>query len=820
MPVPRPREVFDFEDDALKHFVDREDALAVARELVMDTPFGDEAPLLVFYGIGGMGKSTLLRKIRHDICQECRPDYREAHVPHSFVDFAHPRANVHDTENFIHYIKRELEYYQGFRFPRFELVLAGLRVTQRIAPADRPGELPILLDVLGNLPAVGDFIAAVRRAKDLDCFRHRAYHRFNIPTDWSEWKHPYQAVERLAPALADDINDMLQNGGRRPALLFDSLDWLDLRNERDGLVQAVTDLCQGLPAVPIIVGTRAQDEDNVGRFPCFADGRKTQCFCIDVIPPDDNGRYRRDYLTSREVCQDSHDAIIGVTGGHALWMGVAADIALRIQEDEGRALTAQDLHDAAEDREKLFARLAEALDEKTDHRHLLRHACVCRWFDRKLLSAVIGGEVTYEAFKTLTRLSMVRVARTDDQGRSTAWALHPTVRDIAIAWLADEGALAELGKRGAAYCEEQEGAPWDGEGVYFLMLTAPNKGLSQARRLFDQRVNFAWDRELGVRVVEAVEHGWRAHHLRVVPEPGQPWELHAFKADLEMMGGNSQAALSWNKSGLVAAQREADLNGQGRMWNNIGITYQAQGAYEDALQSYRRSLLIFRRIGHDQGQAGILSNMGIVHEAQGRHEDALDAYEKAFKLAKKSADKHLAATLLTNIAIVNEETGRYGYALRLYRGSLKLKRQLGDRLGASSTLANMAGLLGRCGHHEKALRLLQKDLKTCRQHGDRHSEATTLGNMAAVRNLMGDRRGAHKLFRDALQIFHELNDCHGEGKTLLNIGITAANEGDLGTARRSATEALKLLESIGVPEADGARQLLAALAHADDETQL
>ena len=111
----------------LKHFTDREDQLAIFRRLVdLDAPA--QLSALMFFGVGGTGKSWLLRRFRQWLVEETK-------IPSAHVDFDRKTGGpsyVSDFSSMLVKIWRDLDV----ECPRFETAYAWMRFKQ--GGGDRP----------------------------------------------------------------------------------------------------------------------------------------------------------------------------------------------------------------------------------------------------------------------------------------------------------------------------------------------------------------------------------------------------------------------------------------------------------------------------------------------------------------------------------------------------------------------------------------------------------------------------------------------------------------------------------------------------------
>ena len=128
---------------ALEYFTNREDYLeAFARHV--GQPDGEELSLLVFYGVGGIGKTTLLRRLCADLS---RPG---AAVPYARFNL----ENVHDQaqayRDVLLRLRSDFESEFHVAFPQFDLALA-------VVLASEGGQPPPLVNVSHGLGQVFTF---------------------------------------------------------------------------------------------------------------------------------------------------------------------------------------------------------------------------------------------------------------------------------------------------------------------------------------------------------------------------------------------------------------------------------------------------------------------------------------------------------------------------------------------------------------------------------------------------------------------------------------------------------------------------------------
>ncbi len=114
MPI-RPRYPVGGRPEASRQFTDREEFIAVFERTLSELSAGDYK-VLAYYGVGGIGKSSLLR----ELCRRL-----EEHHPRlvwAVLDLATPTHR--DVETALSWLRRELTLRDKVQFPSFDLALA------------------------------------------------------------------------------------------------------------------------------------------------------------------------------------------------------------------------------------------------------------------------------------------------------------------------------------------------------------------------------------------------------------------------------------------------------------------------------------------------------------------------------------------------------------------------------------------------------------------------------------------------------------------------------------------------------------------------
>jgi len=102
------------------------------------------------------------------------------------------------------------------------------------------------------------------------------------------------------------------------------------------------------------------------------------------------------------------------------------------------------------------------------------------------------------------------------------------------------------------------------------------------------------------------------------------------------------------RGALVGVERAhgAESEEVAALLNAMGMLYDEQGRYEEALEAYGRALAVRRKaLGEEHpSTASTLNNMAVVYQRQGRYEEALEAYGRALAVRRKALGEEHPST--------------------------------------------------------------------------------------------------------------------------------------------------------------------------------
>jgi tetratricopeptide (TPR) repeat protein len=101
-----------------------------------------------------------------------------------------------------------------------------------------------------------------------------------------------------------------------------------------------------------------------------------------------------------------------------------------------------------------------------------------------------------------------------------------------------------------------------------------------------------------------------------------------------------------------------------RELNELGNAYSAHGMWEEAIDSYLRSLALRKSQGDERGQSIVLNNLGAVYYRQGRLRDAQECYEGSRQIAGELGEGLTELVALMNLVLLHFAQGQADDFLR------------------------------------------------------------------------------------------------------------------------------------------------------------
>ena len=161
----------------------------------------------------------------------------------------------------------------------------------------------------------------------------------------------------------------------------------------------------------------------------------------------------------------------------------------------------------------------------------------------------------------------------------------------------------------------------------------------------------------------------------------------AFEIRLE----NPQKGLRYAALALKEAKKINFENGMAEGYRNIGICHTYLGHDDIAVKHYYKALNAFQRAHNLQGEARVYNNIGNLY-SEIDFNKSVKYFHRALKIAVKLKSKHLEATVYGNIGNVYDEKNELQLALQNYERSLSIFKEIHNSTGVVQTLQNIGAV--------------------------------------------------------------------------------------------------------------------------------
>ena len=560
------------------------------------------------------------------------------------------------------------------------------------------------------------------------------------------------ARESAGQPLAEGIADALR--GANTLLFLDNLEHLAL---------AARDIAMLLDLIPDL------DVLTTSRAPLRLSGEHV--LPLDPLPVDDAATLfvelaaargvvlREDTAASvQEICRrlDGLPLAIELVAARLVVMPPA-----RILQalDEGLALEMEGPIDLPERQRTLRATIAWSYGLLSEGQQQLHDAVGvfsggCTFEDARAVAH--AGPGFFRDLESLVAWSLVRSDVTDGDVRLS---MLETVREDAVARLADNGTLDDLRRRHAErFLELTRAAADELAGAYLA------EWLERVEHELDNiRVALDWCFSSGrveeaLGAISALERFWRAH-------------------------GHVSEARRWLSLGLALAADASPEVRADALWT-AARQATAQSDWRAAEPLLEDALDLFREQGRGREVIFALSELGSVALRRNDPGRAAALCEEALGLARTLGDARATSGTLTILAEVSRSQGDHERALALGEEAASLRRALGDPLLIADSMYHLGVAAFESQDLNRAEDAFETSLSLARELGDALYTGAALCMLGTIALLRDDLSLASDHLRESLGIYTEVEDRRSTAECVCALGGYAAASGEPEEAAR------------------------------------
>ena len=200
-------------------------------------------------------------------------------------------------------------------------------------------------------------------------------------------------------------------------------------------------------------------------------------------------------------------------------------------------------------------------------------------------------------------------------------------------------------------------------------------------------------------------------------ERGEPMIFHATRTNTN----NARTDKEKMGSGININSDNASIDNYIR----LGLTYEGQGRYNEAITLLNKCLKISSHTGYQAGEMASCCNLGLAYEGLNNYPLAIEMYQKAMDITERIEDNSGISSIHGNLANVFKKMGNFELAQSHYLQALKISEQIGDRYGEAIMYFNLGQLYREAGKIPQAFTQLQKAQELFELAGDTESAQFT-----------------------------------------------------------------------------------------------
>lgn len=236
-----------------------------------------------------------------------------------------------------------------------------------------------------------------------------------------------------------------------------------------------------------------------------------------------------------------------------------------------------------------------------------------------------------------------------------------------------------------------------------------------------------------------------------------------------------------------------------RVWEGVaivqqGLIYKQLGELQNALDSYLKSLEIWRDLGNRQYEGTAVNNIGSAYSDLGEYEKSLTYFEQSANINQEVGDRVYLGFSLTNLADAYSRLGDFTKAEDYFKQSVVIRREDTTERGKrtlAGTLKNYGYMLVVKGETENGLPLIQESLDLRREIGYSWGIADSLLTIGKIKV-----ENRFENYTEANRISLEVGDRRLQAESFYLLAVAEENRGNINKAIENITKGLEIIEKI------------------------
>jgi tetratricopeptide (TPR) repeat protein/type II secretory pathway predicted ATPase ExeA len=235
-----------------------------------------------------------------------------------------------------------------------------------------------------------------------------------------------------------------------------------------------------------------------------------------------------------------------------------------------------------------------------------------------------------------------------------------------------------------------------------------------------------------------------------------------------------------------------DRYGLATVYHQLGLIDQSLRKFEDARCNYQQALEIKTEFNDRQAQSSTYHQLGSVARELREFEEARWNYNQSLQIRIEFNERHNQAGTYQQLGMVAQALQEYSEAQFNYRKALELLIEFKDSFNQANTYNQLGSLAVVCRELEEARNNYRLGLNIFIDYNDRHSQALSYHNLGVVAQELKEFEEARRNYQLALQMKIEYGDRYSQANTYGQLGLLAEEEEQLEEAIQKLLTALEV----------------------------
>ncbi|MCU0382627.1 MAG: sensor histidine kinase [Cyclobacteriaceae bacterium] len=281
---------------------------------------------------------------------------------------------------------------------------------------------------------------------------------------------------------------------------------------------------------------------------------------------------------------------------------------------------------------------------------------------------------------------------------------------------------------------------------------------------------------------------------------------------------DADSARAFGKKAIELAEQINNDSLRANALHAVGITYQAQGNYQQALIYESQTLTLRDEKKQPIKVADSYNNLGIIQDELGNQAEALMYYDKARRIYEKHNELEKLAGVWVNIGIVHKAQKEYTKAITYYKRATDLYRTSGNEFGAAACQSNLGSIYLYLSKYDSSLLYSQQAITYFEEQKIKQFLPIALSNAAIAYDTLKNYARAIDYFKRAISIQKEFQSNKELSFSLIHLAGIYVKQKLYDEAKNLADEAYALAKASGIKEQQmQAFNLLAKISEAQQD---